>query len=197
MLNGMKRTNWFNLRCLVFDFFDVLCLLPAWPYFNSPVPVLINLFAALFLVLIPLHVILKQGSIDRTCSGVEMIVGLLTNVYMDLLCELKRALLVHWIVPRQDKWNALADTVERARDFTASSNTLGTIFRVCSVDNLVRWANISSRWNEVEARNSQDCFKFFVRIPEWRCGLFPTSWMQGCRLHITQAFKLWAVYDNR
>ena len=87
---------------------------------------------------------LKQGSNDLTCSGVWLIIGLLTNEYTDLVCEFSRLLLVQWTVPKQDRLTTLFVIVDRARDFTASCIAFGTIFKEFSVDRLARWLNISS-----------------------------------------------------
>ena len=87
---------------------------------------------------------LKQGSNDLICSGVWLIIGLLTNEYTDLLCEFRRLLFVQMTVLKQGKLTTLFVMVERARDFTASCIALGTIFKEFSVDRLARWLNIST-----------------------------------------------------
>jgi hypothetical protein len=73
---------------------DVLCRFPARPYFNSPFPLTINLFAAAFFVLVPLQTMLN-GMVDPTNSVFILTTGLFTNEKSDLLCIAKGALLLN------------------------------------------------------------------------------------------------------
>lgn len=100
-MRGQDYEGWtihtflFNLRFTVLVFFEVLCLFPAWPYFKSPLPVLINLFAAAFFVFVPLLITPKNGNIKPIWPCFLSTIGLASEITNDLRWFTSGTILLH------------------------------------------------------------------------------------------------------